>query len=454
MDIDSAFQVECIDSGALLYNESDNKYEPMEINLSHVEGILFSCPKCDKQFDNGVSLQNHMNFYHRTTHPCPSCPEIFDNRRALANHKKANHTTDKESNLEHPKTTLAIDHHKQTGTIGNHFTCQYCGSQFEFISYLTRHLRNCDKNLYHKTTHPCPNCPEIFDHWRALANHKKANHTKDKESNLELPKTILAVDPQKQTGATGNPFICQYCGSQFEFISYLTHHLRNCDKNIHTCPDCHKVFISKPRLLNHAKIHRKETFSCVTCKKELRTKGGLEHHIKTNCSALRHCKICGESYTGLSHHKLKHMTDGSNACWECEEKFDDQESLDSHIKQAHPSHFTCSFCNVIFVSQSMLQTHTKRTHHPEISFCDQCGKEFRTLSGLKEHVATSHRTTFDCPECSKSFSSNDLLRSHKHLEHKGEGSFLCDLCPRILKTKGIFYKPYFKPIKSFDNFLM
>ena len=354
---DSTFHVEYINTTHLLYNDNDDNYKPMEIDLSD----LFPCTECDKQFENEQSLRHHMFNYHQSTHPCSNCPEIFKNRRGLA-------------------------------------------------------------------------------------NHKRTKHSKGIESKLEQIKSPLALDIQEKIDTTENTFTCKYCGSQFAFKIHLRQHFKKCEKITNSCSECHKVFASKIKLRRHTKIHNKETiYSCVNCKKVFESQEALTDHTEVKkCVELRlDCEICGESFSSraMAMHKRKHLNDGTNACLKCGGLFEDKALLDSHIKQAHPDHFPCSICDKIYFSKKKLKNHTKIRHSLEKIFCDQCGKEFLTLKSLKDHCAAHHGSSFDCSECSQSFSSHDHLYNHRILEHRGEGNFLCDLCPNVLKSKGnLFYE--------------
>ena len=319
------------------------------------------------------------------------------------------------------------------------FPCVKCNKQFKSRVSLQHHIHN-----YHKTTYPCPSCPKIYDNRRALAHHQKTNHPEDNERSMQQPKNLTS-DDSKQLDNPENTLSCKCCGRKFAFQSVLSRHVKHCDGSVHPCLDCDKVFGTKSLLLHHVKIHSTEqNYTCTNCQKVFINKLSFRRHIRHKvCTELfKKCEICGESFrsTSLALHKRTHLNDGSNACLECGDRFDNKVLLDSHVKQAHPDRFTCTICSNIFASQYMLQRHIKAEHSFGNVFCDQCGKEFRAIRSLEDHVATFHCSTFNCTECSQSFNSYDLLYAHRILEHRGQGNILCDLCPKVLKTQGNFFQ--------------
>lgn len=64
--------------------------------------------------------------------------------------------------------------------------------------------------------------------------------------------------------------------------------------------------------------------------------------------------------------------------------------------------------------------------------CEYCGKFFRFISTLKDHIKT-HTLPFRCDKCDKKYASMSSLHLHR-MNHTGETPFLCSYCGRGFKT--------------------
>ncbi|XP_074554286.1 uncharacterized protein LOC141810533 [Halichoeres trimaculatus] len=64
--------------------------------------------------------------------------------------------------------------------------------------------------------------------------------------------------------------------------------------------------------------------------------------------------------------------------------------------------------------------------------CEYCGKFFRFISSLKDHIKT-HTLPFHCDKCDKKYASMSSLHLHR-MNHTGETPFLCSYCGRGFKT--------------------
>lgn len=136
-------------------------------------------------------------------------------------------------------------------------------------------------------------------------------------------------------------------------------------------------------------------------------------------------------------------------CKWCSMSLDSEDELESHMKTTHPSEynvFKCQICQLICVDQPALSEHLLSVHVDTYPyFCFDCGKGFKTQSGLDAHMGSRHglgKQCFTCEICKKSFSRACNLNTHK-LSHSRERPFECRLC-------GAKYK-HLRDYKSHSN---
>ena len=89
--------------------------------------------------------------------------------------------------------------------------------------------------------------------------------------------------------------------------------------------------------------------------------------------------------------------------------------------------------------EPLSRSRKKKVEH-NLHKCDQCFKQFKTKKGMKSHYAThTGKTTFNCNECDKLFTSRAVLKYHKASKHLTELNNTCEICnksynhPRALK---------------------
>ncbi|XP_021966414.1 zinc finger protein 728 [Folsomia candida] len=103
--------------------------------------------------------------------------------------------------------------------------------------------------------------------------------------------------------------------------------------------------------------------------------------------------------------------------------------------------YACTYQNCVkyFKIKKELNRHLKRIHPPGPRLCnfkcDICQKGFYTGYELDAHQNRTHSTLkpFGCTECERSFKSKLGLKVHIS-SHKGENSYACPHCPKVLST--------------------
>lgn len=106
-----------------------------------------------------------------------------------------------------------------------------------------------------------------------------------------------------------------------------------------------------------------------------------------------------------------------HCCQYCDMVFETQISLSGHITQIHAqSHadlWPCRYCERIFSSIGGKQQH-ERLHTGRGFKCDNCSKVFTTAQILQRHKRAVHnKERFSCKHCAKSFTRADVLSLHQ-----------------------------------------
>lgn len=100
------------------------------------------------------------------------------------------------------------------------------------------------------------------------------------------------------------------------------------------------------------------------------------------------------------------------------------------------ANFQCKICSQCCTSQPDLESHLYDEHKDDfVGFCVECGKGFRSFSGLNYHkkMHESDSVTLPtCGVCGKQFPSRSRLVYHER-SHSEDKPFICVTCGRSYK---------------------
>uniref|UniRef100_A0A131YW12 Zinc finger protein n=1 Tax=Rhipicephalus appendiculatus TaxID=34631 RepID=A0A131YW12_RHIAP len=254
----------------------------------------------------------------------------------------------------------------------------------------------------------CPSCGGWFSNTEVLQLHKAMSHSRV-NSNKPV-KTLYGCKICKKTYSTSSdcllhkwkhkpesewPFQCKNCSRGFIRQAAFVRHQQT---HNFECKECNRNFTSQERLQEHSVTHQqgRETFLCVHCEQLFLSKAGLERHV------LRYHKNASAVSTG--------------------ERVNEADGMDPETAPEKAA---------ILGSIPVELT------------CDQCTFGCSQASELAQHVASNHPTVpiFRCKKCEQPFLKEAECEEHMQLKHQlihveptSEGTYLCQICDRRLKT--------------------
>ncbi|XP_055606414.1 transcription factor grauzone-like [Uranotaenia lowii] len=154
------------------------------------------------------------------------------------------------------------------------------------------------------------------------------------------------------------------------------------------------------------------------------------------------CHLCCMEFANFNdlnnHYRESHNEKAFVMC--CNLKFDTVSLLREHIRiHIDPNCFQCLECGKNFCSQRSLRNHKLQMHlsDQDKSFqCEHCPKKFARKHLLNTHILTHDRKNQECEICNSSFQNKGSLRYHIRTVHERANEVICDICAKILKSKG------------------
>ncbi|OCL13761.1 hypothetical protein AOQ84DRAFT_310018 [Glonium stellatum] len=166
------------------------------------------------------------------------------------------------------------------------------------------------------------------------------------------------------------------------------------------------------------------------CGRTYNYEADLEEHRRARGHFIAH--ICGRL---CNHPPLPQSSIRVQFCAYCDKKCERDDIMEDH--RIFTGHCFCSECDQTFDSQTALQTHIESQIHASEFRCCDCNIAFKDIHALIAHMASrAHRkpkpqTTeineiLQCQECNRAFkSANSLLQHRESVKHKPLSNLNC-----------------------------
>lgn len=103
------------------------------------------------------------------------------------------------------------------------------------------------------------------------------------------------------------------------------------------------------------------------------------------------------------------LSELTHQCQECEDTFETQQLLSTHVKKRHTIH-QCGVCDAVFPTPSKLKHHLVTHQVRYTCLRDGCSEGFSNIKQLQLHIRSSH--PHKCRVCEKVFTRRYNLEEH------------------------------------------
>lgn len=260
-----------------------------------------------------------------------------------------------------------------------------------------------------------------------------------KENEKPILKNGISKSMTKYNRYQRKTYSCNLCLETFTKFNDLIVH----DSKVHidmtknfSCKKCGKLFLSEDRLKIHENVHREKSFECQLCQKKFTQQKTLDIHLNVHMG-LYPCQKCdfkAQTMYNLKMHESTHSKVKEHCCQECKKEFSTISSLRRHNRLVHQKliWFRCDQCNYSTSQPSNIKYH-KSIHDPQNCICYYCGACFKNRDLFMIHIKTHEEAKLSCAHCGKLFKKKSHLKEHLSSCYAlglSIKKFKCDVCEK------------------------
>lgn len=304
--------------------------------------------------------------------------------------------------------------------------CVYCCEEYEFPDLFRQHIDE-DHDKFNVTT--------AFGHLRKTKEYLKVDCT-------DL-KCRLCLEPMNNIKDVAKHLVEKHINMDTKRINLnfdIGLQPYRLERDKWCCFLCNENLPSLVKLCRHTTSHYTK-YTCESCGRSYLTTETLRHHIRTAHSSKHICRKCWKEFTSAQERR-EHIK-SSKRCWQfccihCGERFISWEQKYQHLVDLHgqkKTTYSCPDCSKTYESRSHFYSHYKIEHTNDSFVCSGCGMKFSTKRRLEDHrIVHTGQKDFKCNVCSKSFSRKKSLVQHMWI-HSDAKRFACFFCDKRFAQK-------------------
>ncbi|TRY63847.1 hypothetical protein TCAL_06269 [Tigriopus californicus] len=378
---------------------------------------VYDCNHCSKTFTSSPGYHKHMKLKRGMN--CRECKKRVITFNDLIKHVSDKHPSQFEEYLKYGQ----FDEDETRMHVPR--KCILCDMMFNGNVLLYRH-----KQLYHEMgDYNCSDCGHPCLTYYDLAIHYYQEHAKALEYRKPHSYGLdIVAHKDDKIEKKRVKFVCEHCQASYNTDPGWTLHLRTHHSwGLFECKPCDEICHYAHEISAHQiNFHKdKPEVTCPSCSKvvDLRDdRDAFNQHYKS-------CPHVANKAIQKNNGEKKSMT---FQCHYCGKNYSSKTSFDSHIKQHQGiERFKCSQCDYGTNTKNVLLDHEKMhlrekgltnadTNLVLFHQCDQCGKQYSNIQGLRGHVKRVHlgiKPSYPCADCDLVVSSKSMLYRHKREMH-------------------------------------
>ncbi|CAN9513981.1 unnamed protein product [Ophioblennius macclurei] len=421
----------------------------------------FPCHVCGKTFTTSENLEDHQLCHlGEKPHECAECGKCFFQASQLQQHQRMH-----QSEFQCPTcgkgfvSLFALRKHKHSHVKIHPYRCSKCNLTFKCQSQLTEHM-----STHQEDNFPCDICNQVFVSKSSRAEHRKCHtisHNRPQPGVLRTEQEQPTKFSETSAGcSTELKYRCGVCHERFIDPENLSEHgCRVTKERPYSCSECDKHFLHSSHLKKHRYTHlpsgSNSEYPCNQCNTTFYSTKDFLSHLNSHDDIVVEikresddegegpiptfiCPVCHQCFpSGIE--LIDHFPTHPNGAYKCEKRILTEKKKEDHKGSIQTSlaAVKCVHCGQSFSGGDALHQHScsrKRQKAVKKSFSKPSSRSHYRRDE-EDEVDVTREESYNCPACSKQFTSKSGLLEHQNIEHSEGKPFKCEICGKFFGKK-------------------